>query len=84
RGTIRGRALIPLRPRIPGDIDVVFEKVDVGSLTKAVVVVPFAVRGDASGSISGALGPVLANGKREFTGDVDLQASRLVVQNIPT
>lgn len=84
RGTIRGRALIPLRPRIPGDIDVVFEKVDVGSLTKAVAVVPFAVRGDASGSISGAVGPVLANGKREFTGAVDLQASRLVVQNIPT
>jgi hypothetical protein len=83
-GNLTGLAAAPLQPKTPGDAFLAFEGVDVGLLSKATRAIPFPLEGKASGTATGTLSAMTADGRRDITFALDMQAPRLRVQNVPT
>ena len=82
-GELTGTATIPLKPTVGGRVDLKLGKLDTANLTKDVPQTPVKLEGSAQGSVVINLPPAGANGEREITADVNIQAERLRVQNIP-
>lgn len=83
-GELTGTAQVPLGTRAPGSVELRFQQVDVGDLTKAVPALPIQLDGRATGTFQGILTAGGAADGRRFTGRLDLDAPRLIVQGIPT
>jgi hypothetical protein len=82
-GELVGTAALPLKPSVPGQVDLELKKLDTTNLTKDVPQTPIRLEGDAEGSVHVAIPPAPPGRDREVTADVQLRAERLRVQNIP-
>jgi hypothetical protein len=82
-GQLTGTATIPVKPNVGGRVDLRLSKLDTANLTRDVPQTPVKLEGQAQGAIVVNLPPAGANGVREITADVNIQAERLRVQNIP-
>lgn len=83
-GELSGSAVLPLQAKLPGQIDVRIQDLDVGSLSKDVPNLPIRLEGRATGRLEGTLSAADKGRPREFTSKLELQAPQLRVQGIPT
>ena len=83
-GTITGTANLPVAGTSAGGFKVTFKDVDSAALTRAVPDAPVKLAGQFGGTLTGTLPPATAFDARKVTGDLDLDAPRLVVQGVPT
>jgi hypothetical protein len=81
-GELTGTATLPLKPSVAGSIELRLNKLDTGNLTKDLSS-PVQLEGTAQGAVAVKLPPAPDGGEREITADVQLQAERLRIQNIP-
>src|SRR5205823_7853633 len=81
-GELTGTATVPLKPTVAGRVDLKLSRLDTGNLTKDVPS-PVRLEGSAQGSVAVNLPPAAPGREREITADVQLQAERLRIQNIP-
>jgi translocation and assembly module TamB len=84
KGEIKGTATVPLRESVPGSMEIRFENLDIGALARAVPAVRVRLEGEANGTLQGTLTAAKPGREREFTSNLDVQASRLRVQGILT
>ena len=82
-GQLAGTATLPFKPTVAGKVDLTLNKVDTANLTKDVPQTPVRLEGQAQGSVVIDMPPAKPNGEREITGDINLQADKLRVENIP-
>ncbi len=82
-GQLAGTATLPFKPAVAGKVDLTLNKVDTANLTKDMPRTPVRLEGQAQGSVAIDLPPAKPNGEREITGDINLQADKLRVENIP-
>jgi translocation and assembly module TamB len=82
-GTVKGTAVVPLTPTAAGNLDVRVEEVDVGELAKDLALVPVRLEGKAGGTLKGTFAAAGPGQERPLSVALDLQATRLRVQNIP-
>ena len=82
-GHVNGAATIPLQENVAGKVNIGLKNVDAAALVKSIPAIPIKVRGQIDGSVQGELPPVKNGASREFVAQIDLQAPKLVVQNVP-
>jgi len=83
KGHVNGSATIPLKDEVAGKVNLGLKSVDAAALIKSIPAIPLKVRGEIDGSVQGDLPPVKAGKSREFAAQVELQAPKLTVQNVP-
>jgi uncharacterized protein involved in outer membrane biogenesis len=83
KGQVSGSAVMPLRDEEGGSIDLAVKGLDVGGLVKDLKGFPLRLSGEASGKLEGKLNPAKAGGERELISQLNLDAPRLLVQNVP-
>ncbi|MFO0864578.1 MAG: hypothetical protein U0744_08000 [Gemmataceae bacterium] len=82
-GHVNGGATIPLKDEVAGKVNINVKSVDSAALVKSIPLIPIKVHGQIDGSVQGEL-PATKNGTaREFVAQIDLQAPKLTVQNVP-
>jgi translocation and assembly module TamB len=81
-GELTGSATLPLKTDVAGNIALKLNKLDTGNLTKDVES-PVQLEGTAQGSVTVNIPTAPEGGDREITADIQLQAERLRIQNIP-
>jgi hypothetical protein len=84
QGKLTGSLLLPLRAEESGSIDLKLEGMNVGLLADDLKKLPVKLGGEASGTLKGKIEPAKADGERELTSRLDLNAPKLRVQNVPT
>lgn len=82
-GELKGTATLPLKPSVAGRIDLELRDLNTGNLTGDVRQSPLRLEGKATGSVKVDLPAAPPGQERAVTGDIQLQAERLRVQNIP-
>ena len=82
-GHVNGAATIPLQENVAGKVNIGLKNVDAAALVKSIPAIPIKVRGQIDGSVQGDMPPVKNGAAREFLAQIDLQAPKLVVQNVP-
>jgi hypothetical protein len=83
-GMVSGSAVIPMQANEAGSLNLRTEDLDVGALTQSLSMIPFSLEGRAGGALKCTLGPALGGKDRTFAWNLDLNAARLRLQNIPT
>ncbi len=83
RGELTGSAVVPLRAAAPGRVDLTFQEVDLGALSRAVPSFPVALGGRASGSLAGDFPAAREGERRDITARLDVKGTRLRVQRLP-
>jgi hypothetical protein len=84
QGRVTGSATLPLDPKETGTVNFALKSLNVGAMTKDVKGLPVRLSGEASGTVEGKLAPAAAGGEREFSAELNLDAPKLRVQNVPT
>ena len=83
-GTITGTAALPVTGAAAGAFRVTFRDVDSAALTRAIPDAPVTLAGKFGGTLAGTLPSAAAFDAAKVTGDLDLDAPRLIVQGVPT
>lgn len=80
---ITGDAVVPLKGKATGGVDIQFKDVEVAALSHAVPRMPVRLDGRAEGTIHGTLTPAVLGHERTLRVRLDLQSPRLRVEGIP-
>jgi len=83
-GQVSGSALVPVRVRAGGRLDLTVQKVNLGALAPDFPAVPFQVEGVASGTLHATLRTTEPEGNLNVAATIGLQSARLRIQGIPT
>src|SRR5204863_8131144 len=76
-------ALLPMRDRDTGRINLTLKSLDAGEALRAVGGVPIRMEGQVSGTVKGTITAAAPDRPRSMSADVDLSAPRLRVQGVP-
>jgi len=83
-GQLAGTATIPLEARRAGSADLRFADLDMGALAKTVPNLTLRLEGRASGTVAVQVPATAGDGPRDISADLNLTATVLKIQNIPT